>query len=42
MRKVDCLRHAYVNEIEGGYFGGLSSAKRRALSFDQAVELITE
>ncbi len=38
--RVDCLRHAYDNEIEGGYFGGLSSAKRRALTFEQAVESI--
>lgn len=38
--QVDCLSHAYDNEIEGGYFGGLSSAKRRSLTFEQAVELI--
>lgn len=38
--RVDCLRHAYDNDIEGGYFGGLSSAKRRALTFEQAVELV--
>ncbi len=38
--RVECLRHAYDNEIEGGYFGGVSSAKRRTLSFEQAVELV--
>lgn len=38
--RVDCLRHAYDNEIEGGYFGGMSSSKRRTLTFDEAVELI--
>ena len=39
--RVDCLRHAYDNEIEGGYFGGLSSAKRRSLTLDEAVEVVT-
>ena len=39
--RIDCLRHAYDNEIEGGYFGGLSSAKRRALSLDEAIDAIT-
>ena len=39
--RIDCLRHAYANEIEGGYFGGLSSAKRRAMSIDEAIETIT-
>lgn len=38
--RVQCLQHAYDNEIEGGYFGGLSSAKRRSLTREQAVELI--
>lgn len=37
--RADCLRYAYENEIEGGYFGGVSSAKRRSLSLDQALEL---
>lgn len=39
--RVDCLRHAYDHEIEGGYFGGLSSSKRNALSLDDAIDLIT-
>ena len=39
--QVDCLRHAYDNDIEGGYFGGLSSAKRRTLSIDEAVAVVT-
>ena len=39
--RVDCLRHAYDNEIEGGYFGGLSSAKRRSMSFDDAAASIS-
>jgi len=38
--RVNCLRHAYDNGIEGGYFGGLSSARRRSLTFEQAVESI--
>jgi WhiB family redox-sensing transcriptional regulator len=37
--RVDCLSHAYDREIAAGYFGGVSSAKRRVLTFDQAVEL---
>ncbi|MFT4773659.1 MAG: hypothetical protein ACI83Y_000494 [Candidatus Azotimanducaceae bacterium] len=36
---VDCLSHAYQHEIAAGYFGGVSSAKRRVLTFEQAVEL---
>lgn len=39
--QVDCLTHAYVNEISAGYFGGMSSAKRRALSLDDAIAQIT-
>ena len=38
--RIECLRHAYTHEIEGGYFGGVSSAKRRTLTFEQAVELV--
>lgn len=38
--RVECLSHAYDHEINAGYFGGLSSAKRRALSREQAIDLI--
>lgn len=40
--RIDCLTHAYVNEVSAGYFGGMSSAKRRALSLDEAVAQMTE
>lgn len=35
-----CLDHAYDNEIAGGYFGGISPSRRRALSHADAVALI--
>jgi hypothetical protein len=37
--RVDCLSHAYDREIAAGYFGGVSSAKRRVLTLEQALEL---
>jgi len=38
--RIDCVSHAYQQEIAAGCFGGVSSAKRRVLTFEQAVELI--
>lgn len=35
-----CLDHAYENDIAGGYFGGLSPSRRRALTYEQAVALV--
>lgn len=35
-----CLSYAYHHEITGGYFGGLSPAKRRELTLDEALETI--
>ncbi len=35
-----CLSYAYHHEISGGYFGGLSPAKRRELTLDEALESI--
>lgn len=32
--RSECLRHAYDHEIAGGYFGGVSPTKRRALPID--------
>jgi hypothetical protein len=32
--------HAYTHDISAGYFGGLSSARRRALTVEQAVASI--
>jgi hypothetical protein len=34
--RVDCLDHAYANEIAGGYFGGLSPSKRKSMSHAEA------
>lgn len=39
--RVDCLTHAYNHEIAAGYFGGVSSAKRRSLSWEEAVSSIS-
>lgn len=39
--RVDCLTHAYTHEIAAGYFGGVSSAKRRSLSCEEAVASIS-
>ena len=38
--RVDCLMHAYTHDIAAGYFGGVSSAKRRSLTREQAVASI--
>lgn len=38
--RVDCLLHAYRHDIAAGYFGGVSSAKRRSLSAAEAVASI--
>ena len=35
--RVDCLNHAYEHDIAGGYFGGLSPSKRKALSHAEAL-----
>lgn len=32
--RSECLRHAYAQEIAGGYFGGVSPTKRRALPLE--------
>ena len=32
--RAECLQHAYDHEIAGGYFGGVSPTKRRALPID--------
>lgn len=34
--RVDCLDHAYRNEILSGYFGGISPGQRRTMSHDEA------
>ena len=38
--RVACLTYAYRHEITGGYFGGLSPAKRRELTLDEALDSI--
>jgi hypothetical protein len=38
--RVDCLDHAYRHDISGGYFGGISPSKRKALSHSEARQLI--
>lgn len=39
--RIDCLEHAYANQVMSGCFGGLTAAQRRRLSLDEARELIT-
>jgi hypothetical protein len=36
--RLDCLEHAYRNDITSGFFGGMSPSKRRTLSHDEALE----
>lgn len=36
--RADCIKHAYTNEIAGGYFGGTSPTKRRAVPLELALE----
>lgn len=38
--RADCLRHAYTQDIAGGYFGGMSPSKRRRISLDEALASI--
>ena len=38
--RVACLTYAYRHEITGGYFGGLSPAKRRELTLAEALDAI--
>jgi WhiB family redox-sensing transcriptional regulator len=38
--RAACLTYAYRHDITGGYFGGLSPAKRRELSLADALEVI--
>ncbi len=40
--RVQCLTHAYDNEIAGGYFGGMSPSRRRKLSRNDALAEVTE
>ena len=40
--RAACLRHAYDNEIAGGYFGGMSPSQRRKVDLTAALELIGE
>lgn len=32
-----CLEYAYEREIAGGYYGGISPAKRRSQSFEESL-----
>ena len=40
--RAACLRHAYENEIAGGYFGGMSPSQRRKVDLTAALEMIGE
>lgn len=35
-----CLSYAYQHDISGGYFGGMSPARRRELTLDDALASI--
>ena len=39
--RVQCLDHAYRNEILSGYFGGVSPGRRRVLSHAEAGQEIS-
>jgi WhiB family transcriptional regulator, redox-sensing transcriptional regulator len=36
----ECLEHAYRLDIAGGYFGGMSPGRRRALPLTEALRVI--
>ncbi|MFK7918457.1 MAG: WhiB family transcriptional regulator [Ilumatobacter sp.] len=38
----ECITLAYDRDIAGGYFGGVSPAKRRSMTLDEALEWIGE
>ena len=40
--RESCIRHAYKQEVTGGYFGGLSPGQRRDLSLDEALAYAEE
>jgi WhiB family redox-sensing transcriptional regulator len=40
--RVQCLTHAYTQNIGAGYFGGLSPSQRRTLSLAQALAFIAK
>lgn len=40
--RVECLDHAYANEIAAGYFGGMSPTRRRSLSHSSARALLDD
>ena len=35
--RAECLTYAYRHDITSGYYGGLSSTKRRELTLDEAL-----
>lgn len=38
--RTECLEHAYDHEIAGGYFGGMSPSRRRALTREDALAVL--
>lgn len=38
--RLECVRHAYEMQVNGGYFGGLSPGQRRDYNLDEALRLI--
>lgn len=40
--RVECIRHAYRQDVTGGYFGGLSPGQRRDLDVDEALAFAEE
>jgi WhiB family redox-sensing transcriptional regulator len=39
--RAECLDHAYRRQVVSGYFGGMSPGKRRTLTRDEAMRLVT-
>lgn len=39
--QLDCLDHAYRNEITSGFFGGMSPSRRRSLSHSEAADEVS-
>jgi hypothetical protein len=38
--RIECLTHAYKQNIGAGYFGGLSPSQRRTLTLTQAIAFV--
>lgn len=38
--RLECVRHAYEMQVNGGYFGGLSPGQRRDYNLEEAERIV--